>query len=81
MTATPQQLTPTPADDHHRRSRVNITKPPRPLHHDPSVINFSVAGAPSALIMRPADAAVPSATREAAALSASAASAAGGRRC
>lgn len=50
MTPAPQQRTETPAQDHHEHAKTKIEKQITPWHHDRSVINFSVAGAPSALI-------------------------------
>ena len=48
---TPEHQTSTPAEDHQGNSNVKITEPITPWHHDPVEINFSVADAPSALIL------------------------------
>jgi hypothetical protein len=53
MTTTPdhrmtsEHETSTPAEDHPSTSTTKITEPITPLHHDPLVIHFSVADAPS----------------------------------
>ena len=47
---TPQHETSTPAEDHPSTSTTKITEPITPMHHDPTVIHFSVADAPSQLI-------------------------------
>jgi len=47
---TPEHETSTPAEDHLSTSTTKITEPITPLHHDPSVIHFSVADAPSVWI-------------------------------
>jgi hypothetical protein len=57
MTTTSEQLATRPAQDHQRAARVKIKRGYTPLHHDPEEINFSVAGAPSALIVGAAAAA------------------------
>jgi len=46
----PEHETSTPDEDHQSTSTTKITEPITPLHHDPSVIHFPVADAPSAWI-------------------------------
>jgi hypothetical protein len=48
---TPQHETSTPAEDHPDTTKGKITEPITPWHHDPVEINFSVAAAPSPLIL------------------------------
>lgn len=57
MRPAPQHLTETPAEDHQQHAKTKIPKQITPWHHDRTVINFSVAGAPSALIVPAAGAA------------------------
>lgn len=46
-----------PAEDHQAHQQTKIPKQITPWHHDPMEINFSVADAPSALILPAAGAA------------------------
>jgi len=48
---TPEHDTSTPAEDHPSTSTTKITEPITPWHHDPREIHFSVAAAPSVLIL------------------------------
>ena len=48
---TTETTTSTPARDHQLATHRKITKPIRPMHHDPWEINFSVADAPSQWIL------------------------------
>ena len=48
---TPETETSPPTEDQQDTTKIKITKPNRPMHHDPTEINFSVADAPSQWIL------------------------------
>ncbi len=57
MTVTSEQLTSPPAEDQYEHAKTKIRNRITPRHHDPLEINFSVAAAPSVLIVAAADSA------------------------